>query len=116
MAENPTAAVLTQDIANRYQIEVGDTIRALKEEYDMHYFSFSVIVIVDSLTHPVIPESTYIPEDEGYVVGSRKIWINSMYAQDKLDLVDNTYSYLALATNNECNDTELALDLLESGG
>jgi ABC-type antimicrobial peptide transport system permease subunit len=116
MATNPTTVVLTRDLANEYQVEVGDTIRAFESQTDIDYFSFTVIAIVDALTHPMIPESTYIPESEGYSVGSRLIWMNSMYAAEKIDLAQETYSYLTVATKSESNDTRLALNLLSSGG
>jgi ABC-type antimicrobial peptide transport system permease subunit len=44
------------------------------------------------------------------------IWINSFYAAEKLDLVKDSYTYLAIATLDEYNDTELAFNLLNSGG
>ncbi|TFH11333.1 MAG: ABC transporter permease [Candidatus Thorarchaeota archaeon] len=116
MSENPSAAVLTKDLANEYQVEVGDTFRAFKAQADTDYFTFQIIAIVEALTHPLIPESTYIPSADGYAVGSRLIWINTLYAAEKLNLVLDTQSYLAVATTNECNTTQLALNLLDSGG
>ncbi len=116
MAENPTAAILTQDIADEYQVTVGDSIKAFKSTSDIDFFSFTILAIVDALPHPLVPDSTFIPESSGYEVGSRLIWINSLYASEKIDLIDETYSYLAVATSDTCNDTELATNLLAQGG
>jgi len=116
MSENPSAAVLTEDLANEYQVEVGDSIRAFKEQSDTDYFTFTIIAIVEALPHPLVPESTYIPASQGYSVGTNLIWINSIYAAEKLDLADDTQTYLAIATKNGCNGTQLAQSLLDSGG
>ena len=116
MSDNPTAAIITQDLANEYQVSAGDSFRAFKTQSDTDYYSFTVLAVVEALTHPLIPESTYIPELEGYKVGSRLIWMNSFFAAEKIDLVEDTYSYLAVATCDDCNDTELALNLLNTGG
>ena len=116
MSENPAAAILTRDLAEEYQVAVGDSFRAFKTQSDIDYFSFTVLAIVEALTHPLIPESTYIPESDGYSVGSRLIWINRMYAAEKINLVEDTYSYLVAATCSDCNDTAIALSLLNSGG
>ncbi|MGY5860519.1 MAG: FtsX-like permease family protein [Candidatus Thorarchaeota archaeon] len=116
MSVNPTAAIITQDLADEYQVSAGDSFRAFKTQSDIDYFTFTILAVVETLTHPLIPESTYIPESEGYAVGSRLIWINSFYATEKLDLIEDTYSYLTVATCDSCNDTELAMSLLETGG
>jgi len=116
MSENPSAAVLTEDLANEYQVKIGDSIRAFKEQSDTEYLTFTIIAIVEALTHPLVPESTYIPASTGYSVGSRLIWINRLYAAENLDLVDDTQTYLAVATKNDCNGTQLAQSLLDSGG
>jgi len=116
MSENPSAAVLTEDLANEYEVEVGDSIRAFKEQSDTDYLTFTIIAIVEALTHPLVPESTYIPESSGYSVGSHLIWINSIYVAENLNLVDDAQTYLAIATTNDCNGTQLAQSLLDSGG
>lgn len=116
MVENPTSAILTKDLADDYQVSVGDSFRAFKTQSDTDYYSFTVLAIVEALTHPLIPESTYIHESEGYAVGSRLIWINSFYAAEKMNLVQDSYTYLTVASSDDCNDTELALDLLNTGG
>lgn len=115
MSVNPSGAIITQDLANEYQVSVGDSIKAIKTKTDTDYFSFTILAIVEALTHPLIPESTYIPESEGYSVGSRLIWINRMYASEKINLVADTYTYLTVATFNTCNGTELALSLFDAG-
>ena len=116
MAENPAAAIITKDIANDYGVTVGDSIKAFKTTSDTDYFTFTILAVVEALSHPLVPESTYIPQSSRYAVGSRLIWINSHYAGEKINLVDDTYNYLAVATCDTCNDTKLAIKLLDEGG
>ena len=116
LAENPNGAIITKDIAEDYELSAGDTFKAFKSTGDIDYFSFSILAIVDVLTQPLIPDSTYFPTNEGYSVGTRKIWVNQQYISEKLDIVSDTHSYATLATYSEYNDTAIALGLLESGG
>lgn len=116
LADNPTGAIITQDIAEEYQLSKGDMFKVFKTKEDVDYFTFTILDIVDSLTQPLIPASTYIPTSAGYSVGLRKIWINQAYVSEKLDIIVDTYSYLTIATETDYNDTKIALNLLSTGG
>jgi len=116
MAGNPTAVIISQDIAEEYEVDVGDSIKAFKTTSDLDFFTFSIIAVVEALPHPLVPDSTYIPTSSGYAVGAHLIWINSLYASEKINLVDETNSYLSVATCETCNDTSLAINLLKQGG
>lgn len=116
LAQNPTGAIITQDLANQYQLSVGDVFKAFKTTTDTDYFSFTIIAVVDSLTQPLIPASAYIPSHAGYSVGARKIWVNEAYISEKVNVVTDTYCYLTVATLSSYNDTSIAEHLLNSGG
>jgi ABC-type lipoprotein release transport system permease subunit len=49
-------------------------------------------------------------------VGAEKIWVNRDYISEVLDLDVDTYTYLSVACGKDYNSTEIALNLLESGG
>ena len=116
LAQNPNGAIITQDLAKAYQLSVGSTFKAFKTKDDTDYFTFTIIAVVDSLTQPLIPASTYIPTHAGYSVGERKIWVNEAYISKKVNLVTDTYCYLTAATLASYNDTSIALYVLNNGG
>ena len=116
LAQNPTGAIITQDIAAQYQLSKGSIFRAFQTQDDTDYFTFTILEVIDTLTQPLIPASTYIPTSAGYSVGARKIWVNQAYISEKVDLVADTYSYLTIATLSNYNDTNIALNLLNTGG
>ncbi|MFW9961018.1 MAG: hypothetical protein ACFFDV_08365 [Candidatus Thorarchaeota archaeon] len=116
MAENPNAAILTRDVAAAYQLAIGDTFHSFETTTDVDFYTFTVIAIVDALSQPTIPQSTYIPRGEGYSIGSRKIWVNRAYIAEKMNLARDTYSYISAATSENDNSTQIATALLEGGG
>ena len=116
MSENPSAIVMTSDLADRYRVSVGDTIRAFNSGEMDDFFTFTIIGITGFLTQPLIPESTFIPLGSGYKVGSSKIWVNREYIAESIDLDTETYTYLSVGCMEGVNATEIAMTLLESGG
>ncbi len=116
MAENPNAAILTRDVAAAYQLAIGDTFHSFVTTSDVDFYTFTVIAIVDALSQPTIPKSTYIPRGVGYTVGARKIWVNRAYIAEKMNLARDTYSYISAATFDNYNSTQTAAGILDSGG
>jgi len=116
MVENQNAAILTRDVASAYELTVGDTFHSFVSTTDVDFCTFTVIAIVDALSQPTIPESTYIPRGEGYSVGARKIWVSRAYIAEKMDLDRDTYSYISAAVSENDNSTQIAAAILGDGG
>ena len=127
---NPAGAVITQDIAENYELATGDSIRAfVGEGGSTEVYSFSILGIVDVIPDSLLPSSSYDPYYDiypvpyyyyywYYPVGKQRVWINREFAttQLDLDLVNNTKNVYYVKTTEGMNSTILAEDILAQGG
>jgi hypothetical protein len=125
----PDGAIVSSDIANDYNLEVGDVLRATQLEDEAIPISFRILGIVTSI--PEMPErdSWYYYEPIGpimiapppvygfgQIVGQERVLVNRDFLSTHINIVNETYSYLCVQTAEGVNSTLVADGLLEQGG
>jgi hypothetical protein len=122
----PDGAIVSADIADDYNLEVGDVLRAtsLAEGADVT-IAFRVLGVVWSL--PEMPERDdwyyYDPYPIGppiygytQILGQSRVVVNRDYLSTHVDIVNETYSFLCVQIELGANGTEVATEILEQGG
>ncbi|NHI89113.1 MAG: ABC transporter permease [Candidatus Thorarchaeota archaeon] len=122
----PDGAIISSDIANDYNLEVGDVLRATELDLEALPISFRIIGIVTSL--PEVPDrgdvfDGYYPPMVPYpnypyyrIVGQSRVMVNREFLSTQIDILADTDSFLCVQTVGGANGTEIANDLLEQGG
>ncbi len=125
----PDGAILSSDIANDYNLEVGDVLRATQLSEDAIPISFRILGIVVAI--PEMPERDdwfyydgmypppmVIPIYPGYsqVVGQQRVLVNRDYLSTHINIVNETNSFLCVQTAENANGTQIADELLDQGG
>jgi hypothetical protein len=121
----PDGAIVSSDIANDYNLEVGDVLRATQLTEDATPISFRILGIVTSI--PEMPERNYgglyppIPialSPFGYyqIVGQHRVLVNREYLGTHINIVNETNSFLCVQTSEGANGTLIANELLDQGG
>jgi ABC-type lipoprotein release transport system permease subunit len=128
---NPTGAVITQDIADDYELAVGDSLRTFSGEGETtDVYVFTILGIVEAIPDALLPSSgsniyydypVAVPYQYyywWYEVGKNRVWINRDFAlsQLNLDLVNNTRNVYYVKTTEGANGTALVEDILNQGG
>jgi len=127
LVTSPDGAIITTDIAQAYEFEIGDNVRATTLDENAEIMSFRVIGITDSL--PDVPEmdtywspyDMYPPPGFGFyyqpeVVGTRKILVNRDYLGLQLPLHNSTNNYYCVRTTSNANASIIAEDIFSVGG
>jgi len=124
----PDGAIISSDIANDYNLEVGDVLRATQLYEEAIPISFRILGIVTSIPEMPEREDWYyggmypppmiVPSPFGYyqVVGQQRVLVNRDFLSTQINIVNETYSFLCLQTAEGANDTMIANELLEQGG
>jgi len=120
-------AIISQDTAQEYNLEVGDILRASEISEEAIPFTFRVIAIVEAI--PEMPSDDYwyyydyiiMPPGVPYfpfsnVVGHDRVMINREYLRSLLGALNETDNYLCVSTSENANGTETGESLLEAGG
>ncbi|MFW9891756.1 MAG: FtsX-like permease family protein [Candidatus Thorarchaeota archaeon] len=121
-------AIISQDIADEYDLEVGDIMRASDIDEEAVIFTFRIIGIVQSL--PEMPAEYYgwyydyyyypppmSPYYYGYgIVGQDRVMINRDYLQSLKGSLNQTSNYLCVSITENANGTRIGEDLLQAGG
>ncbi len=122
----PDGAIVSSDIADDYDLEVGDVLRATQLDEEPIPIAFRILGIVTSLPEmpergdyypppiPIMP-SPYYPSYY-QIVGQRRILVNRDFLSNQIDIVNETYSYLCVSTKDGVNGTQIALEVLDHGG
>ncbi|TFH11335.1 MAG: ABC transporter permease [Candidatus Thorarchaeota archaeon] len=121
----PDGAIITRDIAEAYEFEVGDILRASSLEEGASPFTFRIIGISEAL--PEVPDRGgyypfyYDPFYSSYyytpsVVGKDRILVNRDYLGSQLTLQNNSFNYLCVRTTPNTNASIIVEDVLEAGG
>jgi hypothetical protein len=124
----PDGAIVSSDIANDYNLEIGDVLRATQLDGDAIPISFRILGIVTSI--PEMPERDdwyYYPPypimiapspfyGYGRIVGQERVLVNRDFLSTHINIVNETYSFLCVQTAEGANGTLIADDLLEQGG
>jgi len=116
-------AIISADIAQEFDLEVGDVMRASEFE-EATIFTFRVIAIVEAI--PEMPGDDWFYYDDYYIpypyypyssiVGQDRVMINREYLNSILGALNQTENYLCVRTRENTNGTEIAENLLEMGG
>ncbi len=122
---SPDAAIITSDIAQSYNFEVGDILRASTLEDDAIPIIFSIIGITDAIPE-VPPRNDYWYEPVfiggigfGYqprAVGTHRILVNREYLGSQLTLLNNSYSFLCVRTAPNANASAIVEDVFDDDG
>ena len=122
----PDGAIVSSDIANDYDLEVGDVLRATQLDEEAIPISFRILGIVTSI--PEMPERdewfyydylmpTPGPYYPGYqIVGQQRVMVNRDFLSTHVDIVNETNSYLCVQTQVGANGTVVGNELLNQGG
>jgi ABC-type antimicrobial peptide transport system permease subunit len=122
-------AILSEDIAQQYDLEVGDILRATDFEEEAIVFTFRVIGVVKAIPEmpadddwyfydyfipPPVPFYPFYPSTT--IVGQDRVLINREYLRSLYGSLNQTDNYLCVSTTESANGSEIATSLLEAGG
>ena len=120
-------AIITSDIANAYELAVGDILRASTMEENAFPVTFRIIGIAEAL--PEMPENYdwwyYSPPYISIIspfyywgdeVGKWRVIVNREYFGTLFNLVNETSNYLCVKTLDNVNTTTIVDDVLAEGG
>jgi len=115
-------AIITNDIAEAYEFEVGDIIRASPMNEGATTLIFRVIGITEAL--PEVPQRGYNYDPYPYpgyyytsmVVGTSRILVNREYLGSQLTLQNSSYNYFCVRTSSNVNASVIAEDVIQAGG
>ncbi len=122
---SPDGAIVTSDIAQSYNFEVGDILRASTLEDDAVPLIFRIIGITDALpevpdrygswygiTAPIFFGFGYQPR----AVGTNRILVNREFLGSQLTLLNNSYNYLCVRTSPYANASVIVEDVFDGEG
>ena len=121
LESNPSGTIITQDVADDYELSVGDTLRGYLTNYEGAeiIYVFSILGIVEALSDAMLTDfgsNPGIPYWATQTVGDATIWVNENYLGDQIDLINEAYNILCVRTKENANSTILVEDILEAGG
>ncbi len=127
LASIPDGAIISSDIAEDFNLEVGDILRATQLYEDTTPISFRIVGVVNSLPempkrdpwfyYDMIPYTPYPYIPWFYqIVGQQRVLVNRDYLGTHFSIVNETYSFLCVATEEGANASIIANELLELGG
>jgi len=124
MQTTPDGAIITSDIANAYELAVGDILRASTMEEDAFPVTFRIIGITEAL--PQMPETYdwwYYPYISPYSffywgieVGTWRVLVNREYFGTLFNLVNETSNFLCVKTMDNVNTTSIVDNVFAAGG
>ena len=127
LASVPDGAIVSSDIANDYNLEVGGLLRATQMDEGAIPISFRILGIVTSIAempqrddvfyYDMMPPSPY-PYYPGFyhIVGQQRVLVNRDFLSNHIDIVNETNSFLCVQTAEGANGTLIGNELLEQGG
>jgi len=120
-------AIISEDIALEYDLEVGDILRATDFDEEAVAFTFRVIGVAKAL--PEMPVDEYYYYYDYYImpiplpfyqstniVGQQRVLINREYLRTLYGTLNYTDNYLCVSTTAGSNGTEIVNSLFETGG
>jgi predicted lysophospholipase L1 biosynthesis ABC-type transport system permease subunit len=122
----PDGAIVSSDIANDYNLEVGDVLRATQIDEEAIPISFRILGIVTSIAEMPERDDWYyydimppmpVPYYPGYqVVGQQRVLVNRDFLSNHVDIVNETNSFLCVQTAEGANGSLIGNELLDQGG
>lgn len=108
--DNISGAVVTQDLADKFQLTVGGSLRGfLSNGTGFDVMLFTVVGIVPSLPDILVLEGGYVsPLSTAFPqsVGESEVWVNRVYASKMINPQNSTASYLCIRLNGPGNVTQ----------
>lgn len=127
LQSTPDGAIITSDIADAYELVVGDVLRASTMEANAFPVTFRILGITESL--PQMPQPYNYWYDDYYYppplvpyyyfgqeVGSWRVMVNRIYLGTLFNLVNETDNFLCVKTPDNANATKIVDDVTEVGG
>jgi ABC-type lipoprotein release transport system permease subunit len=111
LATSPTGVLISEDIAQEFQLQAGDTLRAFSLGTDGDSAEFNVIAVVPAAPAPMIPTT-----GSQVTVGLARVILNIDYIATKIDLVEAATNYYCVRTAEDANSTILVEELSQSWG
>ncbi|MBD3157969.1 MAG: FtsX-like permease family protein [Candidatus Lokiarchaeota archaeon] len=110
------AVIVTDYLANKYDLDPGDIIQAsyTENENDRQVFSFSVQGIVEGLSD-MSEETTDRSGPYMHSFSKRVMWINRDVIAPDINFTVSGENVLCVATKDGTNETQMAQELLEQG-
>ncbi|MHA2040419.1 MAG: FtsX-like permease family protein [Candidatus Thorarchaeota archaeon] len=109
---NPTGAIITENVATAYDLEIGDEFHGFGIGDTEISSGFTIIDIAPALSSPIIPENA----GDWTTLGLSKIWLNRIYMSALIDLVANAATYYCIRSTTETNSGNLLNDIIGEMG
>jgi hypothetical protein len=111
LGTSPTGVLVSEDIAEEYQLGIGDTLRAFSLGTDGESAEFNLVGILPAVPAPMIPIAS-----SSSSLGLKRVILNIDYLATKVDLVESATYYYCVRTFENANGTVLVEDLSDSWG
>ncbi len=125
LAANPTGAIITTRASEEFGVSTGDLLKAYYREsrgYEdkISLFIFNIIGVEPALANPALLRTASDDYSSYYyyyyrIQGTNTIWVNKEYIDNANVSMMHTNMFVA-RTKRHANGTDIALDLLNSGG
>ncbi|MFX0055998.1 MAG: FtsX-like permease family protein [Candidatus Hermodarchaeota archaeon] len=112
---NPSSAVITENLAIEYGLEIGDELHGFNLGDTETSSGFTILDIVPALSSPLILDDPDNARDRTRV-GISRIWLNVNYIAGLIDLHTNTDTYYCIRSTTETNSGELLEDIIGEVG
>ncbi len=120
LAATPSGAIITSDIAAKYDLSTGDSIRAFSYYDSSEFFVFTIVGIADALSNSMLLDTGSNPDYGFYFydtsVGTNTFWVNNEYLGSLVSLANDTENILCVRTKKGVNGTAFVQDILSQGG
>lgn len=135
LENDPSGVVISRDIAERYEFEEGDVLRAFEEWDSPQVYEFTIIGIVSAIPEvlerasenggggPVFYYDDILPPGpmpppyySQHKFGERRAWVHQDLARVLFNETEYVEHYCVLGTAAGANGTLVAEELLNSGG
>ncbi|MHA2210855.1 MAG: hypothetical protein ACXABV_17005, partial [Candidatus Thorarchaeota archaeon] len=109
---NPTGAIITENVATAYELEIGDEFHGFGIGDTETSSGFTIIDIAPALSSPIIPDNA----GDWATLGRSMIWLNRIYMSALIELVANTETYYCIRSTTEANSESLLNDIIGEMG
>ncbi|NWF95724.1 MAG: ABC transporter permease [Candidatus Thorarchaeota archaeon] len=118
LQNTPHGAIVSADIAETYQLEVGSTLRVSSYYGSNTVYVFIVTGVVTALTDFQLDDTGTDPNWwwSSVGVGRRTLWVNRAYLSGLANLTSECMNFLAVRTKPGTNSTSIAEDIVTSSG
>ncbi len=108
LESSPGGAIVTNDIAQEYELTLGDKFRLSSLAGD-EAVEFNVLGVSTALSEPTTSLSAV---SRAEIVGSRKVWLNLDYLRSELNVTASTETFYCVRTAIGCNGEKLVGEIL----